>query len=82
MPDLQQFSAFDYTTIPRVDLDCLPDGLAQYRQDLLEFTDEELHLLRWRMMWKSMARQKQLPPKEFEEFVKTIWGIRTGSSCS
>ncbi len=78
MPSLQQFSAFDYSALPKVDLDDLPTELEQYRQDLLEFTEEELHLLRWRMMWKSLARKKQLPPDEFETLVKTIWGIRTG----
>ncbi len=78
MSDLQQFSAFDYSVIPKIDLDNLPKNLRQYKSDLLTFTDEELHFLRWRMMWKSMARHKQLPPKEFEEYVKTIWGIRSG----
>jgi len=78
MPELQQFSAFDYTVMPKIDLDELPEELIQYRTDLMAFTEEELHFLRWRMMWKSMARQKQLPPKEFEEFVKTIWGVRSG----
>ena len=75
---LQQFSAFDYSVIPKLDLENLPTELEDYKQDLLQFTDEELHFLRWRMMWKSMARQKQLPPKEFDEYVKTIWGIRSG----
>jgi hypothetical protein len=78
MPDLQQFSAFDYTTVPRLDLDNLPAGLRQYKQDLLQFTEEELHFLRWRMMWKGLAREKQLPPTEFEDYTKTIWGIRSG----
>jgi len=73
-----QFSAFNYANIPSIDLDALPEMLADYRQDLLQFTEEELHFLRWRMMWKSMARQKQLPPKEFDEYVKTIWGVRSG----
>ena len=78
MPDLQQFSAFDYSAVPRIDLDDLPKELQDYKTSLLQFSEEELHFLRWRMMWKSMARQKQLPPKEFEEFEKTIWGIRSG----
>jgi len=78
MPELQQFSAFDYSVQPRIDLDNLPKSLVQYKTDLLAFTEEELHFLRWRMLWKSMARQKQLPPKEFESFVKAIWGIRSG----
>ena len=26
------------------------------------FTEEELHLLRWRICWKRMAREKQLAP--------------------
>lgn len=78
MPELIQFSAFDYSAMPKIDLDNLPKSLNQYKKDLLEFTEEELHFLRWRMMWKSMARQKQLPPKEFEDFTKAIWGIRSG----
>ena len=45
---------------------------------LASFTTEELHLLRWRMCWKAMARRKQLPPVEFETMEKTIWGIRSG----
>lgn len=78
MPDLAQFSAFDYRAIPKIDLDALPKALVQYKTDLLAFSEEELLYLRWRMMWKSLARQKQLPPKEFEELEKTIWGIRSG----
>ena len=78
MADLQQFSAFDYSAIPPIDVDDLPEELEEYRTSLLEFTEEELHFLRWRMMWKSLARQKQLPPREFEELEKTIWGIRSG----
>lgn len=78
MPDLMQFSAFDYSVLPSLDLDALPKSLIQYKTDLLTFSEEELYFLRWRMMWKSLARQKQLPPKEFEEYVKTIWGIRSG----
>lgn len=45
---------------------------------LEDFTEEELHLLRWRICWKQMARIKQLPPQEFIEMVKTIWLIRSG----
>ena len=78
MPDLAQFTAFDYSAIPPIDLDALPKELVQYKTDLLAFSEEELLYLRWRMMWKSLARQKQLPPKEFEELEKTIWGIRSG----
>lgn len=65
---------FDYS----LDLDNLPDELRDYRRALEDFTLEELHLLRWRMIWKAMAREKQLPPREFDEFEKTIWGIRSG----
>lgn len=42
------------------------------------FSEEELHLLRWRMCWRAMARKKQLPPPEFESLEATIWGIRSG----
>jgi predicted phage terminase large subunit-like protein len=41
-------------------------------------TEEELHFLRWQICWKAMARVKQLPPKEFAEGIKTIWGVRSG----
>lgn len=48
-------------------------------QEILEgFDDEELLLLRWRICWKRMARLKQLPPLEFENMEKSIWGIRSG----
>jgi hypothetical protein len=52
--------------------------LTQYKDTLAQFTQEELLFLRWRMMWRAMARQKQLPPKEFETFEKTIWVARSG----
>lgn len=52
--------------------------LAKYSDTLATFTPEELLVLRWRMMWRAKARQKQLPPKEFEEFEKTIWMCRSG----
>lgn len=51
---------------------------ASFTEILQSFTEEELHLLRWRMCWKAMAREKQLPPPEFESMEKTIWGIRSG----
>lgn len=52
--------------------------LKQYKDTLATFTEEELLFLRWRMMWRAKARKKQLPPKEFEEFEKTIWMCRSG----
>ncbi|WP_455363583.1 terminase large subunit domain-containing protein [[Eubacterium] cellulosolvens] len=45
---------------------------------LQAFTPEELLFLRWQMCWKAMAREKQLPPPEFQSGDKTIWGIRSG----
>lgn len=54
------------------------EKLKQYRDVLAEFTEEELLFLRWRMMWKAMAREKQLPPKEFDSFEKSIWMVRSG----
>ncbi len=78
MAELQQFSVFNYAEMLRIDLEALPVELEDYRKDLMEFTEEELHYLRWRMMWKRIARQKQLPPKEFDDFLKTIWGVRSG----
>ena len=42
------------------------------------FTMEELHFLRWQICWKAMARYKQLPPLEFINGDKTIWGVRSG----
>ena len=61
-----------------LDLEKLPKPLQQFRSDLESFTPEELQYLRWRMVWKSLARQKQLPPKEFDQFLKDIWIIRSG----
>lgn len=63
-------------------LDSLPPEqakeIAKYKDTLASFTEEELLFLRWRMMWKAKARVKQLPPKEFESFEKTIWMCRSG----
>lgn len=44
------------------------------RKRLEEFTTPELHYLRWKLEWRSRARQKQLQP----EGNWTIWGIRSG----
>lgn len=52
--------------------------VSQYKDTLASFTEEELLFLRWRMQWKAMARNKQLPPKEFEAFEKQIWMCRSG----
>jgi len=75
---VQHFSAFDYLEMPKADLDNLPKNLVQFKSDLDGFTEEELHLLRWRMAWKGMAREKQFPPETFASFEKTIWGVRSG----
>lgn len=49
-----------------------------FEEVLRSFTEEELLLLRWRMCWKGMAREKQIPPISFQNGDKTIWGIRSG----
>ena len=54
------------------------EQVAQYQDTLASFTEEELLLLRWRMQWRAMARMKQLPPREFENFEKQIWMCRSG----
>jgi hypothetical protein len=54
------------------------EQVKQYTDTLASFTEEELLFLRWRMMWRSKARVKQLPPKEFDNFVKQIWMVRSG----
>ena len=53
----------------------LPENTAEIIQ---LFTEEELHLLRWRICWQRMARNKQLPPAEFTRMEKMVWGIRSG----
>lgn len=65
---------FDYD----IDWDEITEELAEFKDELEHFTYEELHLLRWRMCWRAMARKKQLPPEEFLSLEKTIWGIRSG----
>ena len=52
--------------------------LKQYKDVLATFTPEELYFLRWKMMWRAKARIKQLPPKEFDQFEKQIWMVRSG----
>lgn len=63
-------------------LSSFPPGMAKelekYQDTLASFTPEELLFLRWRMMWKAKAREKQLPPREFEQFEKSIWMCRSG----
>jgi len=49
-----------------------------WEDTLASFTEEELLYLRWQICWRAMARQKQLPPQEFRQGIKTIWGIRSG----
>ena len=56
----------------------LKDSHEDWEQILASFTLEELHFLRWQICWRAMARQKQLPPLEFAQGDKTIWGIRSG----
>lgn len=76
-----QLNHFDYTPPPDFDLERLiagDDELQDYARDLEDLSMEELQLLRWRMYWRSEAREKQLPPREFDSFLKTIWGIRSG----
>ena len=66
---------FNYNDL---DLRKVQPVLREYRDVLAQFTREELLFLRWRMIWKAMAREKQLPPKEFEDGILTIWGLRSG----
>lgn len=52
---------------------------ALFTPEILEdMSREDLLLIRWVISWKQMARKKQLPPEEFVNFVKMIWGIRSG----
>jgi phage terminase large subunit-like protein len=44
------------------------------RKRLDRFTNDELHLLKWKLTWRKTARKKQLqPPGQW-----VIWGIRSG----
>lgn len=73
--------AFDYSVPEGVDVDrevARIPMLSDYRRELESMTDEELLLLRMKMKWRSMAREKQLPPKDFDELRKAIWIIITG----
>lgn len=73
---------FDYD----MDINDLADEIADnldaanddWEETFNAFTMEELHFLRWQICWKAMARIKQLPPPEFIEGTKTIWGLRSG----
>jgi len=59
--------------------DEIKDQLPEDTAEKIElFSEEELHLLRWRICWRQMARVKQLPPPEFESMEKSIWLIRSG----
>lgn len=76
-----QLQAFSYEVDPDFEVKKLLESnkmLADYARELESMSMEELQLLRWKMKWKSLAREKQLPPREFDEFTKTIWGIRSG----
>lgn len=70
---------FDYAfTLEDLGEDIL-NKLPANTADILEsFSEEELHILRWQICWRRMARRKQLPPSEFDSLEKTIWGIRSG----
>lgn len=73
---------FDYS----LDIDDLSEEIVDHLNAANEdwedtfnaFTLEELHLLRWQICWRAMARQKQVAPPEFLTGEKTIWGIRSG----
>lgn len=76
-----QLQNLDYSVPPGFDVQATLKKfptLKPYYRELLAMSDEELQLLRWRMKWKSIAREKQLPPKEFDELVKSIWLVITG----
>lgn len=49
-----------------------PDDL---REQLEEFSTEDLHLLRWKLAWKAKARAKQIPPANDEW---DFFGIKSG----
>jgi len=74
--------AFDYSLDPAKLPPELTDELAridpQWFDTIKGFTEDDLLLLRWRICWKQLAREKQLPPKEFESMEKLYWGIRSG----
>ena len=53
----------------------LPPNTAEV---LEQFSEEDLHFLRWRICWQQMARYKQLPPDSFQNMEKIIWMIRSG----
>lgn len=58
------------------------EALSPYQVEFLtriqELSDDDLELLRWKMRWKARARNKQLPPLEWLNGTKSIWGIRSG----
>lgn len=64
----------DLSKFPRI----LQERIHEYKDVLASFTVEELAYLRWRMMWKALARVKQLPPEAFARGDKIIWGLRSG----
>lgn len=75
---LQRFQNFDYAQPPPLDLEQPPRWAVPYLKTLETLTDEELLLLRWQMKWRSMARVKQLPPKEFDGVLFNIWMLMSG----
>lgn len=48
---------------------------ARLREQLEEFTTEDLHLLRWKLAWKALARKKQIPPADDSW---DFFGIKSG----
>lgn len=50
------------------------------REELSKLSDDDLTFLAWQIRWKSTARVKQLPPKQFLEDPAnfSVWGLRSG----
>lgn len=76
-----QITEFDYSVPPDFDIEAVVRAhpqIGKYRSELETMTIEELLLLRWKMKWREIAREKQLAPKEFDELRKAIWLVITG----
>lgn len=52
--------------------------LSDFAKSLDDMSIEELLILDWGVTWRSTARRKQLPPPEFLDNTKPIWGLRSG----
>lgn len=50
----------------------------QLLEALTELSERELLIMRWRLRWLSVSREKQRPPLEFLHGNKFIWFIRSG----